>query len=209
MKWRSHIAKEERWNLEMTWQAVHKAAFVQVPRPHSPALCSFSKQDPEGLGQVSHANINTLTSSTTSGMFLKLLLRGERTLRLLKNKWAHKVIFIYPTMPYTKMGNDWHNNSLKRTSPSVSSIINNSYNKACALFTPCTWPHTSEESIHCIAGLSPQHCTRRKPSHTELIIYMVSEPHQPLISSQGVYTTHWLRVTEICTVIYPFYTQRK
>lgn len=29
--WRSHIAKEERWNLEMTWQAAHKAAFVPVP----------------------------------------------------------------------------------------------------------------------------------------------------------------------------------
>lgn len=70
----------------MTWQAVHKTAFVPVPRPHSPALCSFSKQDPEGFGQTSHANINTLTSSTTPGMFLKLLLRGERTLRLLKNK---------------------------------------------------------------------------------------------------------------------------
>lgn len=70
----------------MNWQAVHKAAFVPVPRAHSPAVCSFSKQDPEGFGQGSHANLNTLTSSTTPGMFLKLLLRGERILRLLKNK---------------------------------------------------------------------------------------------------------------------------
>lgn len=61
MKWRGQIAKEERQDLEMTWQAFQKVAFVTVPRPHSPVPCNFNKQDPEGFRQVSDANVNTLT----------------------------------------------------------------------------------------------------------------------------------------------------
>lgn len=55
-------------------------------RPHCPLLCHFNKQEPEGFRQVPAAAVNTLTLSIIPGMFLKRLLEGERTLRLLHKK---------------------------------------------------------------------------------------------------------------------------
>lgn len=123
------IAEEERWDLETTWQASQKQTDATAPTPHTHVLCNFNKQDPEGFKQVPNARTNTLTLNTTPGVLLKLSLEGERVLRLLNNKQAHKVIFIYPIMSYrwvrlTSADIITRNRSLKRKPPTLK---NNSH----------------------------------------------------------------------------------
>lgn len=108
----------------MTWQASLKQTDATAPTLHTHVPCNFNKQDPEGFKQVPNASTNTLTLNTTPGVLLKLSLEGEKVLRLLNNKQAHKVIFIYPIMSYrwvrlTSAGIITRNRSLKRKPPTL------------------------------------------------------------------------------------------